>query len=114
MISGALNNCTHDAGLITIAKAGKYLVTLDTSYEISAANIHVEFGVEVNGANPAADSPHIHTTSKFSNQEQANSASGIIALTAGQTIQVSIRTIDVGTPNFKVDNVHLNCVQVGG
>ena len=114
MISGALNNCTHNAGLITVAKAGTYKVDFDVSYEINAANVHMEVGIEVNGADPAADSPLCHTTSKFANQEQGNSGTGIIVLIAGQTIQVSIRTTDVGTPNFKVDNVHLNCVMVGG
>lgn len=115
MISGLLNLTTHNAGLITVTKAGIYMVGFNISHEENAANVHMEFGVEVNGVDPAADSPHIHTTSKFSNQEQGNAAIPVpIALAAGETIQVSIRTIDTGTPNFKVDNIHLSCVQVGG
>lgn len=115
MISGLLNLTTHNAGLITVEKAGIYIVGFNISHEENAANVHMEFGVEVNGADPAADSPHIHTTSKFPNQEQGNAAIPVpIALAAGETIQASIRTIDTGTPNFKIDNVHLSCVQVGG
>lgn len=115
MASGALHDVTHDGnGLLTVGPAGKYLVTLDASYEVDAANKHIEFGVEVDGAAPATDSPHVHTTSKFANQEQHNSATGIIVLTAGQTIQVAMRTIDAGIPDFVVDNIHLSCVQVGG
>jgi len=115
MISGSLNLVTHDGnGLLTVTYAGKYLVTFDISYEVDAANDHIEFGIEIDGAAPAADSPHCHTTSKFVNQEQASTGTGIMALAAGQTIQVAMRTIDVGTPDFTVDNVRLTCSMVGG
>ncbi len=113
--SGLLNSVTHDLnGKLTVAKAGVYWVEFNIAYEVNAANVHVELGIEVDGVDPVADSPHVHTTSKFANQEQDNSAAGIIVLTAGQTIQTSIRTVDVGTPDFFIDNVHLSCMQIGG
>ncbi|MCK5615361.1 hypothetical protein KAR91_76565, partial [Candidatus Pacearchaeota archaeon] len=115
MISGVLNNVSHDgSGKLEVAVAGDYLVSFDISYEVNASNIHIEFSVEIDEANPAVDSPHTHTTSKFANQEQASSASGMITLAAGEEIQVSVRTTGVSTPTISVHDVHLNCVQVGG
>lgn len=116
MASGQLNEVTHDGnGLLTVARAGVYLVGFSVSYEVDSANVHIELGVEIDGAAPAADSPHAHTTSKFSNQEQHNGTPLVpIVLAAGQTIQVAIRTTEVGTPDFIVHNVHLSCAQVGG
>jgi len=61
MMSGELNNVTHDGnGLLTIANAGVYLVSFTLSWEVNAANVHVEIGLEVDGDAPAADSPHVH------------------------------------------------------
>ncbi len=114
VINGELNNVTHDLnGQLTVAKAGVYLVIFSVSYEADAANVHTEIGVEVDGAAPAADSPLAHTTTKFLGQEQQSTGSGIIALTAGQTIQLAIRTTDVGAPDFFIDNIRLNCLQIG-
>ena len=115
MASGPLNNVAHDGnGLLTVTYAGDYQVSFNVAYELDTAAVHLEFGIEIDGGAPAAGSPLAHTTSFFANQEQDSSASAIIALTAGQTIQVAARTIDGGTPDIVVDNVYLNCLMVGG
>ena len=111
-----LNTITHDGnGKMTIAKAGIYKVSFNVAYEVSAANVHIEIGIEVNGSGSAdAVGPHAHTTSKFSNQEQDNVAKGYMNLAANSTIEVAIRTTDAGIPDFIVDNVHLTCDMIGG
>lgn len=116
IVSGSLNGVTHDGnGLLTVAKAGIYMVGFNVAYELNSANRHLEFGIEVDGAAPAVDSPHVHTTSKFSNQEQENAGTPVpISLTVGQTIQVAVLTTDSGNPTIIVDNVHLSCWQIGG
>lgn len=115
MISGRIRGVTHNgSGLLTVIVEGRYLVLFNVAWEIDTANKHVEFGVGINGANPSSVGPHVHTESKFANQESDNASSSIIYLDAGDTIQVFARTIDAGTPDIKVDSVHLNCTLIGG
>ena len=114
MVTRFLNAVAHDgSGKMTVKKAGIYQVGFNVAYEVNAANVHMELGIEVNGSGTAnATGPHVHTTSKFSNQEQDSGSSALMDLAANATIEVAIRTIDAGTPNFIIDNVHLTCVMV--
>ncbi len=110
---GPLNNISHNGGgVLTAFEAGVYFIVYTVAYEIDAANKHIEFGLSINGGDPANAS--VHTTSKFANQEQSNTGNMLLTLTAGQNIGVAVQTIDGGIPDIIVDNIHLTMIQIGG
>ena len=112
--SGPLHNVTHDGnGQLTVTYAGMYLITWTASYEVDTANTHIDMGIEINDS---GDGAHVeaHGEAKFANAEVHLSGVAIEDLAASDTIELSIRTIDAGTPDLAIENVHLVCVQLGG
>ena len=116
MVSGVLLNVTHDgSGRLTFPKPGIYRVHGDITLEVNAAHVHIETGFDINGSGTPDASSIMHSTSKFSNQEQHHGWETLLDITtANHTVDVMIRTTDTGTPAFKVDNLRITAVQEGG
>jgi len=114
-IDGQLNNVTHDEnGKLTVLKAGVYKVNVSIDWEVNAANKHIEVGFEISGSESAATEGIVCSEGKFANEEEGISTTALLDLAANATIEVCVRTTDVGTPTLKVNCVSLNCVQIGG
>ena len=111
MVEGPLLDMTTDgSGKITATYAGTYIIRMSISMENSGTAKHNEYGVSINGATPAMTQLEYFAAAS---QEQHGSLTRIIALTAGQTIELAIRTIDTGTPNLIVDNLSIIVVRIG-
>jgi len=112
MNDGPLNLITHDgSGKLTATKAGTYKIDMAISIECSGTNKHMEYGISIDNANPIMYQREFFSTVA---QEQHGSLSRLITLTAGQTIQLAVRTTDTGTPNLTVANLSVNAVHIGG
>ena len=113
--SGPLNQVTHDGnGELTVLKAGTYKIDASFDWENDTVNDHIEFGFEINGSGSAHAHGIICNETKFANEEHVGSITAIIALSANDTIEFCVRTIDNNTPTISVECVNLNCVQLGG
>lgn len=112
MTDGNLIQVTHDgSGKLTVATAGKYLVNWATSIDISNNNDHVQVGIIVDGT--ASAQGLNHAESAKANDHKSISGTAIIALTAGQTVQIGIRTTDSNTPTLGVDHLNITIVWLG-
>lgn len=111
MVDGVLNMMTHDgSGKLTATLAGVYHIAMAISFQCSGANKHIEYGVSINGAAPTMyHKEHFPAAS----EDQHGSLTGIISLTAGQTIELAIRTTDTGTPDLTVDNLSVTAAILG-
>lgn len=113
MADGELLGVTHDgSGKLTVAKAGKYAADWAGAFEGSASNIHITIAFSIDGTEVDEGMNHFETVAV--NREESCAGNAILDLTAGQTVNVSIRTTDAGTPNLLVDHLLLRLVQVGG
>jgi len=115
MIDGQLNLVTHDgSGKLTVAKAGVYKIDVSLDIEVSAANKHTEIGFEITGSGSAATEGIVCKENVGANNEFNMSTTALLSLAANATIELCVRTTDIGTPTISVDCVNLNCVQIGG
>ena len=114
-IDGLLNNVTHDGnGELTVLKAGIYKIDVSCDWECNAANKHVEVGFEISNSGSAATEGIVCCETKFANEEDSHNTTALLDLAVNATIEICVRTTDVGTPTIKVNCVSLNCVQIGG
>jgi hypothetical protein len=112
MTDGQLNLVTHDgSGKLTVTYAGKYLVNWSMTLEANANNKHLVGGLGINGTAQSDGQSHIESVT---NQELTLAGTAILALTAGQYVQVLFRTTDTGIPNILIDDVNLSLVHIGG
>jgi hypothetical protein len=103
---GVLLDVTHDgSGKLTVPSDGDYVIAYSLTFEASAANKHIEVSISINGTEQSAGQCHIETATF--NLEYVLSNSTILTLTAGQTVEISIRTNDTGTPTLAVDDFNL-------
>jgi parallel beta-helix repeat protein len=115
MTEGELNLVTGDgAGKLTVTHAGRYLITYGITMEVSVANDHIETGIEISGSGSAVASGQSHFENKFANEEEVAAGTTVLSLAAGATIEVSIRTIDGGTPTLSVQSLNITVTMVGG
>ncbi len=111
MISGELQGITHDGnGKLTVLKDGIYAFDWAGAFEADAANVHVQITPSVDGVEVVPGRNHFETNAV--NREETCSGCTILDLTAGQTVNVSIRTTDVGTPDLLVDHLLLRLIQI--
>ena len=114
---GKLNKVTHDGnGLLTVSEAGMYKIDYSLSLESNAQNKHIETGIEISSSGAAEDAgtQHIHlpNVAAIANTEWAVSGTCILDLAAAATLEVAVRTTDVGTPTIKIDHINLTVVQI--
>lgn len=113
--SGPLHNVTHDGnGMLTVTEPGIYLITHCVCFEDDVANDHIETGIEINSSGAAEAAGQCHVENKFANQEEHLGTGTILDLPDNATIELCIRTTDVGAPDITVHAVNLSVVQIGG
>lgn len=111
---GELSDVTHDgSGKLTVLEAGEYLVNWSLCYEDNQANDHVEVGIEVSGSGAAEVDGRAHSENKFANEEEHLSSCAILDLEANATLELAIRTTDVGNPTITVDGMNLAATRIG-
>ena len=110
---GPLNGVGHSgSGVLTVTVAGMYMADWDGDAEADAANQHIQITLSVDGT--ATEFGETHFVTIGANRESTVSITAILDLTAGQTVQIAIRTTDAGTPDLFVDHYHLRLVQIAG
>lgn len=114
MTSDELLNVTHDGnGKLTLVRAGVYMVSYSFAVSSSHANEHLHFGITIDDAATPHASSHTHMETKFADQETVVSNSFLLTVTAGQTINAMIETVDAGTPTIDILDLTIIAVQIG-
>lgn len=113
VVDGLLYNCTHDgSGLLTVEKAGIYLIPYSLCFAANGANDHVEVGIEISSSG-SAESPGItHTEAKFANEEEHVGGVALLSLAASATVEMAVRSTDAGT-TITVEGFNLNVIMIG-
>lgn len=107
MEDGDLYRITHDGkGKLTVPITGKYLCDYDACLETDAANKHVQISFSINGT-PGEDGMN-HLETLGISKLQAIGGNAILSLSAGDTVQVAVRTTDTGTPELLVDHLNIS------
>lgn len=109
MVDGQLFGVTHDGnGKLTIGKTGAYAADWAGAFESNAANVHLQLAFSINGTEDGACVNHIETVG--ANRQSTAAGNSIYALEVGDTVNVSMRTTDAGTPNLAVDHLMLRLI----
>ena len=113
MADGQLNEVTHDgSGKMTVLIAGRYHCLWSCSSEVSATNQHIQLAFSVNGTETSDGMNHYES---FGTSKQfPTSGNAILDLAANDTVEVSMRTTDAGTPDLSVDHLNISLNHVGG
>ncbi len=115
MATGELNGVTHDgSGKLTIARAGRYLITLVISTSTSIARKHMEAGIEISGTGTAIPPGRSHYELIGVDNELEVTGSAIVDLAVNSTIEGALRTTDAGNPTITVQHLNITVVLVGG
>jgi hypothetical protein len=113
MADGKLHGVTHDgSGQLAVSKAGMYAADWSGSFEADAANVHIQIAFSINGTEVGDGLNHFETFG-VSRQDPC-SGTAILDLAASDTVNVSIRTTDAGTPDLAIDHLMLRLIQIGG
>ena len=113
MISGLLHGITHDGnGQLTVSTEGMYAADWYGAFEADAANVHIQITLSVNGTEILSGMNHFETVGV--NRQDPCAGNDILDLAANDTVNVSIRTTDAGTPNLGIDHLGLRLFQLGG
>lgn len=113
MVTGQLNGVTHDGnGKLTAVIAGRYAADWYGSFEADAANVHVQVTFSINGTETNDGMNHFETVGI--NRQDPCAGNAILDLAANDTVNVSIRTTDAGTPDLAIDHLGLRLFQIGG
>lgn len=111
MSDGKLLDVAHDgSGKLTVTYAGKYLITYAVSLT-SGAGVHIQSGIFVNGSIQNDGISRIDVLGAANYYEMSGTA--IVELTAGQYVQIAVRTTDAGTPTLEVDHLSYTILYVG-
>lgn len=113
MITGQLHNVTHNGnGQLTVTEPGMYVATYTIALEVSGAGKHVQIAFSVNGSELTAGRNHIDPPS--ANAQETAAGTAILDLADNATVEIVVRTTDIGTPDISVDHFNLTLVQIGG
>ncbi len=111
--TGQLNEVTHDGnGQLTIGIAGRYHCIWSVTSEVTAANQHIQITFSVNGTEISDGMNHYESFGV--SRQFPISGNAILDLAATDTLEVSIRTTDAGTPDISVDHYNISINQIGG
>lgn len=109
LTTGQLREVTHDgSGKLTVNKSGIYHCLWSITSEISLINQHVQTTFSINGTE-TNDSIN-HYESFGASKQFPVSGHAILSLSPNDTVQVSIRTTDVGTPDISVDHLNVSII----
>lgn len=113
MVDGELYKITHDgSGKLTVTVPGKYAADWAGAFEADAANVHIEITLSVNGTEASVGTNDFETKAVL--REESCAGNAILDLAASDTVNVSIRTTDVGTPDLAIDHLMLRLIQLRG
>ncbi len=113
MVDGKLNGITHDGnGQLTISTDGMYMADWAGAFEADAVHVHILIAFSVNGTEVDAGMNHFATAG--TNREESCAGNAILELSANDTVNISIRTTDAGTPDLLIDHLMIRLVQIGG
>jgi hypothetical protein len=118
-VDGESNNATpdHTNDHITIVKSGMYLATLNVSFSQTTA-VSIEYDFHIKKNNGATDFPatSAHRNSGGASAVGNASATGIIDLTAGDTVEAWVERLDGGavTRTITIAAISITLVQLGG
>lgn len=108
-----LHGITHDGnGKLTVTEPGMYAADWTGSFEADAANVHIQITFSINGTEGDLGMNHIETVAI--SREFPCSGTTFLDLADNDTVNVSIRTTDAGTPDLVVDHLTIRLFQVGG
>ena len=110
--TGQSNVISHSQGQFTVSKNGMYEVHYDISVQSSVANKHIQATFSVNGTEGNDGMNHIEAPS--ANKSFAVGGCAILALSANDTVNCSIRTTDAGNPTLEVDHYNITIKLIGG
>lgn len=108
--STQLNGITHSAGVLKMAKAGRYLVNYAVSGEVDTANKHLQTAVSGAVIYPS----YSHMDFPTPSAQQSTAGTMILDLAANEAISIAVRTTDAGTPNIIIDHASLTATMIGG
>ena len=112
-VTTQLNGITHDGnGQLTVLKAGAYSADWAGAFEADAAGVHIQITFSVNGTPTDFGMNHFKTIAVL--REFPIAAHTILNLEAGDTVNVALRTSDVGTPDLLVDHLLIRLFMIGG
>lgn len=112
MSDGKLRGVTHDgSGLLTLLYAGDYFVAYSIAAECSTNGNHVQSGISLSGTEQSDGIDHKET--QGANAQFHLSSVAVLSVTANQTVQISIRTTDTGTPTLTVDHLNIFVSRLG-
>jgi hypothetical protein len=107
----------HTNDHITITKTGKYYCSLSVAFSQSSA-VANEYDFHVKKNNGATDFPQIsaHRDTSGNQTIGSTSASGIISLTAGDTVEVWVDRLTGGAVSYTItiETIQLTLFQIGG
>jgi hypothetical protein len=107
----------HTNDHITVTNTGKYLATIDISFsQTTVASIEYDFHIQKN--NGATDFPQIsaHRDTSGSSVIGNCGSTGIISLTAGDTVELWVERLTGGATSrtITLPQVSMNLIQIGG
>jgi len=112
MVSGPLNNCTHDGnGAITVTEPGHYRVTASVSFENDTSGNHSQWTISINDTETGGV---MHHEAFGAAKHGSVTVTGIYDCADNATIEVSGRTTDAGTPDITIDHLMITVTQIGG
>jgi len=112
MVSGPLNGCTHDGnGAITVTEPGFYEVSATVSFEDSVSGDHSQWTVSISNTETGG---FVHFESFGAAKHGTAALIGIYECADNDTIEVSGRTTDAGTPDITVDHLMIKVRKLGG
>lgn len=111
MVDGILGGVVHDgSGQLKASKSGKYAADWAGAFEADAANVHIVITFSINGTEVNQGMNHYHTAG--ANREAPVSGNAILNLSVDDTVNISIRTTDAGTPDLLVDHLMIRLVKI--
>jgi hypothetical protein len=117
-VNGVSNGTTpdHTNDHITIATAGKYMVSVSAVVESAAAGVAVVVGMSLAKNNGATlfDNVHAHRAlAGGGGDTRSISCSGIVDLAASDTLELWVYN-DTNTDNIVIDDITMSIIQIGG
>lgn len=113
MTSGYLNQITHDGnGQLTVLLEGVYEFVWTGSFGVDTANKHVQIGVAVNGTEVPQGQNDFNSSAVQT--ELPSSGTGHLDLEANDTVEISMRTTDTGTPTLTCAHLSYKLTMVAG
>ncbi len=113
LTTGQLREVTHDgSGKLTIRKSGRYHCIWSATSEVSIINQHIQITFSLNGTETNDSMSHYESFGV--SKEFPVSGNAVLDLAPSDTLQISIRTTDTGTPDIGIDHLNISITRIEG